>query len=117
MYVYCVCQAFGSSEAAKHRDEKRYRDLKSTKFVIATRFVYIAGEPAICLNKTSTIKHPISTTFPRFLLSQSYQKLGIHSTRTYLLYFQLIPVKKSSLHSRMCRRFSAVSDKENEYMK
>ena len=38
------------------------------------------------------------------MLSQSYQKLGIHSTRRYLQYFQLIPVK-SSLHSRMRRRF------------
>ena len=33
---------------------------------------------------------------------------GIHSTRTYLLYFQLIPVN-SSLHSRKRRRFSALS--------
>ena len=91
------------------RRQKRYRDLKSTKFVIATRFIDIAGEPTICLNKTSIIKHPISTTFPGVLLSQSYQKLGMHSTHTYyLLYFQLIPVK-SSLHSRMCRRMSAVS--------
>ena len=70
------------------RRQKRYRDLKSTKFVIATRFIYIAGEPAICLV---------------FCCLRATKSLAYTRTRTYLLYFQLIPVK-SSLHWCMRRR-------------
>ena len=58
--------------------------MKSTKFVITTRFIDIAGEPAICLNKTSIINtsyfHKISQ---RFAVSD-YQKLGIHMQYMYI---------------------------------
>ena len=78
----------------------RRRDLKSTKFVIATRFIDIAGELAICLNKTSIIKHPISTTFPRcFAVSELYQKLG-YTVHVHICYiFNLFLPKAHCTHA------------------